>query len=193
MNKIYSCVIIEDSLIERDLLISYVNKISIIDVKAVFEDGLKALNFLSENEIDIVISDIEMPYLKGIELLKVLKTSPSFIFTTSHSGFAVEGFELNAIDYIVKPVTLSRLEKAVKKAIKYSTENKITNAEEVIDIINPEDDHFYIKENNYITKLFHAEVIYIESLSDFSKIYMVDEKVHVVLASLKSIEAQLPT
>jgi DNA-binding LytR/AlgR family response regulator len=192
MNKIYTCVIIEDSLIDRKLLVAHTEKISNIDIKAVFEDGLKALNFLSENEIDIVISDIEMPNLKGIELIKVLKTTPRFIFTTSHLGFAVEGFELNAIDYIVKPVTFPRLERAVHKAIEFSPQNKNKSNTEISDVINPQEDHFFIRENHCITKIFNDDVLYIESMSDFSKIIMVDGKVQIVLASLKIIEEQLP-
>lgn len=190
MNKTFTCVIIEDSLIDRNLLISYTQKIPNISVKAIFEDGLKALNFLSENEIDIVISDIEMPNLKGIELIKVLKTSPAFIFTTSHLGFAVEGFELNAIDYIVKPISFNRLEKAINKAIEFSPKNKV-NA--ITDLIIQKEDHFFIRENHSITKINNHDVLYIESMSDFSKIFMVDGKVQIVLAGLKIIEEQLPT
>lgn len=192
MSKIYSCVIVEDSLIESDLLISQLHNLPSIEIKAVFEDGLKALHFLSENEIDIVISDIEMPYLKGIDLLKVLKTSPAFIFITSHTSFAVEGFELNAVDYIVKPINFSRLKQAISKAINMMIVKSKGNKEAISESINLEDDHFYIRENSGITKLSNAQVLYIESLSDFSRIYMQDGKVHIVLANLKSIETQLP-
>lgn len=191
MSKIFTCVVIDDSLIERDLLICKLQKFQNVEICAVFGDGLKALTYLSENEVDIVISDIEMPFLRGIDLIKVLKTSPAFIFVTSHSCFAVEGFELNAVDYIVKPVSNLRLEKAIKKAIINIQKSTI----EVIEAVNShdliQDDHFYIRENNGITKLKYKDVLYVESLSDFSKIYTSD-KVHIVLANLKSLESQLP-
>lgn len=194
MPETYTCVVIDDSLIERESLLSNLNKIPNLNVKAIFEDGLKALTYLSENEVDIVISDIEMPYLKGIDLIKVLKTSPAFIFVTSHTGFAVEGFELNALDYIVKPVSFIRLEKAINKAIHHiqnsnQGSSKPNQSESSIIL---EDHYFYIRENSVVTKLNYAEVLYIESLSDFSKIYTKNDEVHMVLANLKSIETQLP-
>lgn len=189
MTKIFTCVVIDDSLIERDLLISKLQKFQNIEICAIFEDGLKALTYLSENKIDIVISDIEMPYLRGIDLIKVLKTSPAFIFVTSHTGFAVEGFELNAVDYIVKPVLQTRLEKSILKAIHHLQKHEEIEASKHLELV--QDNHFYIRENNGVTKLTYENVLYVESLSDFSKIHTVD-KVHIVLANLKSIESQLP-
>jgi DNA-binding LytR/AlgR family response regulator len=117
-----------------------------------------------------------------------------FIFVTSHPGFAVNGFELDAVDYIIKPVNKLRLVKAVNKAIKQINSSveaietkKVTDIEEL-----PYNQSFFIKENNNIVKLNTCDVLYIESLSDFSKFYLTNNRSHLVLANLKSVESQLP-
>ena len=145
-----------------------------------------------------------MPNLSGIELLKSLKHPPVFIFISSHSEYAAESFELDVIDYIVKPVKMERLIKAVDKAIEYiHTKSKFlpeknarqeTISQTPADLIRTIDaqDYFFIKENNKYTKLNMGEILFIESMGDFSKIISTGQKSHIVLISLKNIEKQLP-
>jgi two-component system LytT family response regulator len=192
MNKPFSCVIIDDDRIDLDLITNYVRDVPNLIIKETFDNELKAVKYLSNNVVDIVISDIEMPFLKGIELIEILKTTPLFIFVTSHPGFAVNGFDLDAIDYIIKPVSKIRLQKALKKAfIKLNSLKEREGSIEVEQEI-PKNQSFFIKENNNIVKLNTNEVLYVESLSDFSKIHLVNDKFHLVLANLKSVESQLP-
>lgn len=199
----YKCIIVEDNILERDALAIKVKKIESLHLKAVLADGMEAIKVLKNEEIDIVFSDIDMPDLSGIELLKSLKHPPVFIFISSHPEHAAESFDLDVIDYIVKPVKIERLIKAVDKAIEYiRTKTKVQTEIPVkqqsqqpgTDVIRTIDaqQYFFIKENNNHIKINMGDVLYIESMGDFSKISTHNQKSHMVLISLKNLEKQLP-
>ncbi len=199
----YRCIIIEDNILERDALEMKLNKIESLTVKAVLANGMEAISVLKNEDVDIVFSDIDMPDLSGIELLKSLKNPPVFIFISSHSEHAAESFNLDVIDYIVKPAKIERLIKAVDKAIEYINAKKSIKTELPVkpstaqipnDFIRTIDAHeyFFIKENNTHIKLNMGDVLYIESMGDFSKIVTISNKSHMVLISLKNLEKQLP-
>lgn len=199
----YNCIIIEDNILERDSLANKLKKIESLSLKAVLADGMEALTVLRQVEIDIVFSDIDMPSLSGIELLKSLKNPPVFIFISSHSEHAAESFDLDVIDYIVKPAKIERLIKAVDKAIEYlDAKRKIqaeapvkqTTTQPATDFVRTIDanEYFFVKENNTHIKIHMGDVLYIESMGDFSKISTTANKSHMVLISLKNLEKQLP-
>jgi DNA-binding LytR/AlgR family response regulator len=199
----YKCLIVEDNILERDSLEQKLKKIDGVTLKSSVGSGLEAVEYLKRNEIDIVFSDIDMPDLSGIELLKSLKNPPIFIFITSHTEHAAESFELDVIDYIIKPIKLERLIKAVNKAIEFlATKNKTVSEMPVkqgAPVAVPEltrtidaQEYFFIKENNTHLKLNMGEVFLIESMGDFSKITTGSNKTHMVLVSLKNLEKQLP-
>lgn len=190
---IYSCLIVDDNEIERDAIEMHLKKISSLQIVAVCTNGIEAAEFLNKNDVDIVFSDIDMPELSGMSLLKTLKKHPQFIFITSHSHYAAESFNLDAIDFIVKPATFERLFKAANKAIEYIDLKNLVGKDTIEDITNSNtDDFFFFRETKGISKLKYHDVIYIESMGDFSKIYTGDDK-HVVLVSLKNLEKQLPS
>lgn len=199
----YKCIIVEDNILERDALAMKIRKIESLSLKAVLSDGIEAITVLKNEEIDIVFSDIDMPDLSGIELLKSLKQPPVFIFISAHSEHAAESFNLDVIDYIVKPAKLDRLIKATDKAIEYINAKKKLSAEPAAkqpitqssnDIMRTIDaqDYFFIKEKNSHIKVNMGDVLYIESMGDFSKIITTKQKTHFVLVSLKNLEKQLP-
>jgi len=199
----YNCIIVEDNLLERDALEMNLKKIEGLTIKAVLKDGLEAVSILKNEPIDIVFSDIDMPELSGLELLRSLKNPPVFIFISSHSQHAAESFELDVIDYIVKPVKLDRLIKAVDKATEYLKIRNNVNNEPAKQLFTPNPstdfsrsidahEYFFIKENNAHTKIHMGDVLYIESMGDFSKFYTLQNKSHLVLISLKNLEIQLP-
>lgn len=201
-----TCIIVEDNILERDSLALKIAKIDGLHLKACLEDGLEALNYLKKNEIDIVISDIDMPDLSGLGLIKSLNNPPVFILCSSFPEHAAESFELDVIDYIVKPVKLERLNKAVEKATNFlKTRNKHlqeapqktianTHTSSTIEVIRTIDaeEYVFIKENNTHIKLNMGDILFIESLGDFSKISITGGKSHMVLVSLKNLEKQLP-
>ena len=190
----YNCLIVDDNEIERDLIEFQLKKIPSLNIVANCANGIEASQVLSSTPIDIVFSDIDMPDLSGMDLLKSLKNKPQFIFITSYSEYAVESFNLDAIDFIVKPASFDRILKATNKAIEYIELKK--NAERSAEKTNGDyelkDDYFFFRETKGITKLRYDDVIYIESMGDFSKLFTQDDK-HIILVSLKNLEKQLPS
>lgn len=190
----YSCLIVDDNEIERDAIEMHLKKIPSLNIIAVCTNGIEAAQILSRTNVDIVFSDIDMPELSGMELLKTLKNHPQFIFITSFSEYAAESFNLDAIDFIVKPATFERILKATNKAIEYiELKKRIETSPEVVLPDNEiKDDYFFFRETKGITKLKYDDVIYIESMGDFSKLFTSSDK-HVILVSLKNLEKQLPS
>ncbi len=187
----YKCIIADDNILERDLLEMHLAKMPQLEISGAFEDGFEAQQFLSTGEVDIVFSDIDMPMLNGFGLLKALKKPPVFIFISSHSEYAVESYNLDVIDFIVKPVTFERVLKAVNKAIEYLG-LKEANSVKAAPASLENEDYFFIRESNGLVKLAFEDVAYIESMGDFSKIFTLQDKRHITLVSLKNLEAQLP-
>jgi two-component system LytT family response regulator len=190
----YSCIIVDDNEIERDAIEMHLKKIPSLNILAVCSNGIEASQLLATTPVDIVFSDIDMPELSGMELLKSLKKQPLFIFITSFTEYAAESFNLDALDFIVKPATFERILKATNKAIEYLELKKLVGKEpQPIDKSTNEegDDHFFFRETKGITKLKYDDVIYIESMGDFSKLFTSTDK-HIILVSLKNLEKQLP-
>lgn len=186
----YSCIIIDDNEIERDLAELYLDKIGSLNIKAVCSNAVEAMKVLANENIDIVFSDIDMPDISGIALLKTLKNPPVFIFITSHLEHAVESFELDALDFIPKPISIERLLKSVNKAINY-LDLKSKNHHKSVENMANEDGIFFVKETKGYTRLNYDEIVYIESLGDFSKLFT-PTGVHITLINLKNLEHQLP-
>jgi DNA-binding LytR/AlgR family response regulator len=188
----YKCLIADDNKIERNALEMYLQKIEDIEIKAVCKNGLEAREKIMSEDFDIVFSDIDMPELSGLSLLKSLSKSPVFIFISSHPEYAVESYSLDVIDFILKPISFERLLRSVNKATEY-IELRKNNAEAPAGAQGIREDYFFIKESNDLIKLHFADVAYIESMGDFSKIYTINDKRHITLVNLKNLEGQLPS
>ena len=198
MPPTYTCLIADDDMLDRDVLEMYLSKIGSLKIEAICTDGLEAISTLQQKNIDIVFSDIEMPGLSGLDLIQSLPNPPVFIFISSHTELAAESYNLDVIDFIVKPVTLPRLIKAANKAIEYIELKKkaatMNAAPAETAAPKPADttDHFYIKENYDYTRVDNTELIFVESMGNFSSLHTTQKKKHITLVSLKNIEVQLP-
>lgn len=189
---LYKCLIVDDNEIERDAIEMHLRKINRFEIVGVCGSGTEAHTLITTKAIDIVFSDIDMPELSGMGLLKSIKNPPIFIFITSFSEYAAESFNLDALDFIVKPATYERLLKSSHKAIEY-LDLKNSAAQKVLaEPPPPQEDHFFLKETKGYTRLNYNDVIYIESMGDFSKIFTASNK-HITLVNLKNLEKQLPT
>ncbi|MFD2584257.1 LytR/AlgR family response regulator transcription factor [Pedobacter vanadiisoli] len=191
----YNCLIVDDNEIERDAIEMHLKRIPSLNIIAACRNGIEAAQILTTAAVDIVYSDIDMPELSGLDLLKSLKKQPLFIFITSFSEYAAESFNLDALDFIVKPATFERILKATNKAIEYIELRKLVDklpVENLNDDNKDEDDFFFFRETKGITKLKYSDVIYIESMGDFSKLFTHSDR-HVILVSLKNLEKQLPS
>jgi two-component system LytT family response regulator len=197
---IYRCLVADDNLIDRDLIVKYLSKIDGIAIAAVCTDGFEASKVLADQHIDILFSDIDMPYLSGIGLVKNLKHPPVTVFITSHRDYAAEGFNLDVVDFIVKPLSFDRFYKAVNKAIEYVSLKNIANGTASLPVYEQGEsennittsEYFFIKETIGITRIRYSDVLYIESMGDYSKIFSKGDEMHITLVSLKNILRQLP-
>ncbi len=179
-------LIVDDNEIARDILCQLIARIKDIKLVAQCVDALEAYNQLQENKIDVVLLDIEMPGMTGLELTRNLKDkAPVIIFTTSKREYAVEAFELNVADYIIKPVTPARLVQAIDKA----RELIQSEAEQM----NVEGDEFiFIRDSNIIRRLSLDEILYAESLRDYVKLHT-PQRFYAIHNTLKAVEDRLPS
>lgn len=172
-----SCIIIDDEPSSQNVLKSFIHKIEYLDLKHTANNALEALKFLKNNTVDLLFLDINMPQLSGVSFYKSLQNPPKVIFTTAYSEYALEGFNLAATDYLLKPFSFERFVQAVTK-IKNLKDKSVEN------IILKSDKKFHqIKIN---------DILYIESLGDYIKVYLGD-KMLVVYKTLKSIFSELPS
>jgi len=179
-----SCIIVDDEFLAIKLLQEYTTKIPELEVKKTFTNPNAALEYLGENKVDILFLDIQMPYLSGFDLLAKLKNPPLVIFTTARHDFAVQAFDLDVLDYLVKPISLERFEKAFNRALEYSRYKNL-------EVSNASKDFIMIKTDYRIHKLMLADIEYIEGLNEYIKIFTKD-KMYITLMAMKSLLAKLP-
>jgi DNA-binding LytR/AlgR family response regulator len=177
------CVVIDDDEQSRKILEHFIGLTSFLDCSAAFSSGTEALSYLLQSPVDVLYVDIDMPDLSGIELVKALPQPPVTIFTTSHTNFALAAFELDAADYLVKPIDFARFTRSAAK-ISERIRNKTTNE-------SGDGNDFFIKVNNKMVRLSATDIWFIEGLSDYVLIHT-EQRQYVVDTTLKSIEDKLP-
>lgn len=183
------CLIVDDEPLARELMRNHIEKLDNFEIVAECSDAMKALEALRNHKVDLMFTDIQMPQITGIEFLKTLKHPPQVIITTAYREYALEGFELDVVDYLLKPITFERFLKAVNKYFQVSSGNEpvvenSTNGNAV------EDSFIYVKENKKVLKLFLCDILYIEGLSEYVKIYTAGKKI-VTKASMANLEEKL--
>ena len=181
----YHCIIVDDELPARKLLSDYVSKVGDLQLAGVCRNGLEARKFLEENPVDILILDIRMPLMTGFDLLKGLVEQPVTILCTAYEQYAVKGYELNVIDYLVKPVPFDRFKKAIDKAIEYLEVLRVPTGK-----IQPKD-YFFIKTDTRIVKFMFSEISAVEAQGEYVRIIASDKKV-MSLVSLTNVANVLP-
>lgn len=179
------CVIIDDEPIARKVLQEFIEDIDFLELAGQAENPLKAMKLLSGRDIDIMLLDINMPKINGIDFLKTAKTDASVIITTAYVEYAVESYGLDVLDYLVKPIAFDRLLKACNKAREYRALRQSGGV-----VLKP-NDHFFIKSNNQIEKVYYDELIYAEAMLNYVMLYTEAKKM-MVYVTIKSLEEQLP-
>lgn len=182
-----SCVVLEDEPIGREIIESYIKKTSFLELKASFETPIKALDFLQRNQVNLLLTDIEMPHLNGLELLKALENKPSVILVTAYRDYAIDGFEEGVVDYLVKPVSYDRFLKAIERVRKLM--NKTASEEQNT---KPDLDRIFIKADGELVKIMLNDIIYIEALKDYVRIHLSKKERYVTHSTMKAMEDQLP-
>ncbi|KIO51228.1 LytR/AlgR family response regulator transcription factor [Flavobacterium hibernum] len=180
----FRCIIVDDEPPATRILENYIGKVSFLENAGVFNDSLKALEFLNSHPIDVVFLDIQMPQLTGLQLSKIISKDTKVIFTTAYPDFALEGFELNAIDYLLKPIAFERFYQAVSK-LKSEAKVEVTNQS-----VN---EFIFIKTDgkNKFQKLFLNEILYLESLQNYVCVHTLKQQI-ITHSSLKNVIESLP-
>ncbi|MDN5211278.1 LytTR family DNA-binding domain-containing protein [Fulvivirgaceae bacterium BMA12] len=185
-----NCIIIDDEPLAIELLEEYVVKIPYLRLMESFENSFKALNFLKKNEVDLIFLDIHMPDFSGIDFFKSLQNPPKVIMTTAFEQYAVEGFELNAVDYLLKPFSFNRLLRATDKAYDLMQKRPVGIPEK--DQHQGVEDYIFVKSTHNIIKINLCDIEYIEGYKDYLKVFTGEQQPVLTIKSLKSLENVLP-
>lgn len=189
-----SCIIVDDEFPARKLLAGYAEKLVYLEVKAVCKNALEAMHALQEHSPDLMFLDIQMPELTGIELLTAIKNKPAVIFTTAYREYALKGYELDVVDYMLKPVSFERFLQGVNKAAEMIRLKKLQEeAPRPVEFFpeKKEPEYINIKADYKIYKVKLAEILYIEGLKEYVTFYTTERK-FIVLESLRNLENKLP-
>ncbi len=184
MNKL-NCIIVDDEPLAREILVDFAGRVPFLKVTAQCKNAFEAMEALKSHPVELIFLDIQMPDLTGIQLYQSLAEKPMVIFTTAYSNHAVEGFEVDAVDYLVKPFSFQRFVKAVNKA-EALRNMKQTNRASVVP-----SDFIFVKDGNKTVKIVLGEVQYLEGMKDYVKIVLPDRYI-LTLISMQKILDKLP-
>jgi DNA-binding LytR/AlgR family response regulator len=178
-----NCVIIDDEEISRNILIKLIQQVEYLNLIKACSGPIEGLEILRAQTVDLLFLDVEMPEMSGIDLIRSLETKPLVIMTTSHKKYAFDAFECNVVDYLVKPVEVTRFMKAVSKARDFfmNSRSRITATEK---------DYCFIKSNYVLTKLLYKDILWIEALGDYVTINTATKK-YILHLTLKAMEGKL--
>ncbi|WP_194778423.1 LytR/AlgR family response regulator transcription factor [Pararhodonellum marinum] len=186
-NKMYTCVIVDDEFHARELLKNHLGVLPSLRLLAVFDNSIEALSYLMGKDVDLLFVDIQIPIMLGTDLVKSLVHPPKVIFTTAHKDYAFDGFELNAVDFLLKPISLDRFLKAVQKALSMDMLGQVSQPVEP----NKDSPFVIIRADRMNHKIPLTSILYVECLKDYLKIYT-DDKCLMTKMPLGSFLQLLP-
>lgn len=178
------CVVVDDEPLAISLLHRYIRQYGELEMLDGFTDAIESIQYMNNNQVDILFLDILMPDITGIEVLRQLNKKPAVIFTSAHRDFALDGYEMGVVDYLLKPFSFERFKKGVEKAADF-----IRAKEESSDDLLP---GVFVKSEYKLVKIHFQDIIYIESMDDYIRIHLEGSKPVITLMSLKSFNEKLP-
>ncbi|MFH6995601.1 LytR/AlgR family response regulator transcription factor [Flavobacterium sp. FlaQc-48] len=183
------CVIIDDEPLAVELLEDFVRKVDTLELVSTFNNAIDAVSFINQNNVDLIFLDIQMPHFSGIDFLNTIEKKPLVIFTTAYSDYAVEGFNLGAVDYLVKPIPFHRFLKSVVRAQQVlNPAGAIQAITENTTVPELEQDFMFVRAEYENVKMNFSDILFIEGLKDYVKIYTTDNKFTLTLISLIKLE-----
>lgn len=185
------CVIIDDEPLAVELLKDFVSKVDSLELVSTFNNAIDAISIINQANIDLIFLDIEMPHFSGIDFLNAIEKKPLVIFTTAYSDYAVEGFNLGAVDYLVKPIPFHRFLKSVVRAQQLFNPLHIPASVNPISAPEINQDFIFVRAEYENIKLNFSDILFIEGLKDYVKIYTTDNKYTLTLISLIKLETLL--
>lgn len=184
------CVIIDDEPLAQECIANYVNKVDFLQLKGTGCNAVELTQLLATHEVDLIFLDIQMPVMDGIDFLKMAQKRPMVVITTAYPSFAIEGFQLDVLDYMLKPITFNRFFKAATKAKDYyQLVTKSVTASDVTKT-NPAADYFFIKCDYKYERIYFGDILYIQGLQNYVTIYTRKGK-YITLLYLKNVEENL--
>jgi two-component system, LytTR family, response regulator len=183
-----NCVIVEDEPLARNLLVEYVRKVPSLNLVDACASPIAALEVLRNKSVDLLFLDIQMPELTGLSMLKVLQKRPLVILTTAYSEYALQGYELDVVDYLLKPITFERFLRALDKVTQRLDGKKSPVEKPAAPVEQP---FVFVKDGTKLVKVVFDDILYVEGLKDYVTIHMKNQKI-VSLQRLKTLEEQLP-
>ncbi len=191
--KTVSCIAIDDEPLALGLMVSHISKTPFLKLVGQFDNAIDAMEFLQENTVQLIFLDIHMPDFTGVEFARTLDESCKVIFTTAYEKYAVEGFQLHALDYLLKPISYEVFLDSALRAKKYF--DLLENTSSTTSVIrDQEEDYLFIKADMQVKRIEFDDILYLEGLKDYVKLYLESSKTPLVfLATMKSLEAKLPS
>ena len=185
-----NCIIIDDEPLAREEMQMLINETSDLTILGDFSNAMIALDFLKNNEPDIIFLDIKMPLVNGLDFAEKIPKNCLVIFTTAYSQYALKSYELDAIDYLLKPIDKNRLEKSINKAVLYK--NLLSNSTPKNTLESESDDFLFIKADRKFYKINHVDILFIEGLKDYVVIHTKSQKL-ITAMNLKTIHQKIST
>lgn len=186
----YKCLVIDDEPLARELVASYVNQVETLQLIDCCKDAIDAFNHPSFQDIDLIFLDIEMPEISGFEFIENMKPSAAIILTTAYREYAVKSYEMDILDYLVKPISFTRFLKSINKFLRYREVAPIHPVENTESNIE-EEQFLFVKADRKMVKVYFNEIFYIEGLKDYSRIHLIDRKI-TTAKNLLYFENRLP-
>ena len=185
------CLVIDDEPPAQTVLRKYIEQVSSLELTGACDSAVAAISFLQTHVVDLLFLDIQMPGLLGTKFIRTLDNPPKVIFTTAYRKFAVEGFELNAVDYLLKPISFDRFIMAINRVLQLNLQS--VNDNNAIRDIKPDNNHpfLYVRADRKMVKILFEDILYIESLKDYLKIVTVNKTI-ITRQSISSLEEMLP-
>jgi len=182
------CIIIDDEPLAVDLLKEFVGRVDTLELISTFTNAIDAISIINQSNIDLIFLDIEMPHFTGIDFINAIEKKPLIIFTTAYSNYAVEGFNLGAVDYLVKPIPFHRFLKSVLRAQQIFNQQNLPATNNSVSAPEIEQDFMFVRAEYENVKLNFEDILFIEGLKDYVKIYTTDNKYTLTLISLIKLE-----
>jgi len=189
-NSTIRCLVVDDEPLARDVIRRYVESIPSLKLIGECGNAIDAMSFLQQQPVDLLFLDIQMPKLKGIDLLKIMTNPPKVILTTAHAEYALEGYELDIVDYLLKPIAFERFFKAVNKAFQFV--RPVMETELPAPKEEPKKERYiYLRADRKMVKVMLQDILYIESMKDYVKV-VTNQGTIITKQSISSMEAMLP-
>lgn len=182
------CIIVDDEPVAREVLESLLTRIDQVEVLSQCKNALEAFNVINDQRVDLIFLDINMPEISGLSFARSINKDIKIIFTTAYREYAVEGFDLRAVDYLLKPISFERLLQSINKYLDETATRKSSIPKEVV---QSKSDYIFVRSDRKMIKIAFEEILFIESISDYIKIHLKDKSV-ITRETITSIEAKLP-